>query len=233
MTASVATGTFPIHIHNNSKAHSRWPSNAACLTSGHGRQLCCALLRVNVRTQIQTLADTVVTVVTDDGGGAYVSADDIPEPAEIHLQHSRASTSVCGRGVQLSLGPRKRYLERSFLAGSIPLRRRVCDSEEQRSLSRLSWFPWHSREEPCSEGANQKAALSPPQAAFHVEVYRARPYTPGLLFPMLSPRMADDWSLATDGPSWRQSPALCQSCAALSRQMITLRMRTAIPSAPE
>lgn len=41
MMASVATGTFPIHIHNNSKAHSRWPSTAECLPSAHRRQLCC------------------------------------------------------------------------------------------------------------------------------------------------------------------------------------------------
>lgn len=98
------------------------------------------LSRVNPRTQIQTLADSVVTVVTDvlGGEGAYVSADEIPEPGEIHLHHSRASTALRGRDVQLSLGPRKRYLMGSFLAGSIPVRRRVCDSEEQRSLSRLS-----------------------------------------------------------------------------------------------
>lgn len=71
MTASVATGTFPIHIHNNSKAHSRWPSRAACLPSGHRRQLC-ALTHVNLRTQIQTLADTVVTVVMDRGALTYL-----------------------------------------------------------------------------------------------------------------------------------------------------------------
>lgn len=71
MTASVATGTFPIHIHNNSKAHSRWPSTAACLPSGHRRQLC-ALTHVNLRTQIQTLADTVVTVVMDRGALTYL-----------------------------------------------------------------------------------------------------------------------------------------------------------------
>lgn len=100
------------------------------------------LSRVNPRTQIQTLADSVVTVVTDvlgrRGWGSYVSADEIPEPGEIHLHHSRASTALRGRDVRLSLGPRKRYLMGSFLAGSIPVRRRVCDSEEQRSLSRLS-----------------------------------------------------------------------------------------------
>lgn len=74
---------------------------------------------------------------SDGPGGPYVSADDIPQPAEIHLQRSPASTSPWGREVHLSSGPRRRYLMRIFLAVSISRRRRVFDSEEQQPLSQL------------------------------------------------------------------------------------------------
>lgn len=235
MTASVATGTFPIHIHNNSKAQTQCPPlppRSVFIIRSPAAALC-TFTRNPENTnatnpgalQIQTLADTVVTVLMDVGG-PYVSADDIPEPAEIHLQqHSRASTSLYGRGVQLSSAPRKRYLMRVSPTASIPLhRRRVCDSEEQRSLSRLFWFSWHSREEPCSEGAIQGASLSPPQAAFHVETHRAQTFTH---LDCCSQRSVLVWQTAValqetvpHGDSL--CPALCQS-RAVKRQRSAVR----------
>lgn len=170
MMASLATSTFPIHIHNNSKAHSRWPSTAECLPSAHRRQLCCDTF---TRKPENTNPDTCrLSCDSSDGrvlgGRAYVSADEIPEPGKIHLHHSRASTALHGRDVQLSQGPRKRYLMGSFLAGSIPVRLLSVGSSDFHGITGKS----HAMRERI-----QKAALSPPQAAFHVEVYRAWTFT--------------------------------------------------------
>lgn len=129
---------------------------------------------------------------------------------------------------------------RIFLAVSISCRRRrVFDSEETQSLSQLFWFSRHSREEPCSERASESKSHTQSAAGCIscADTPCANLHTPGLLFPTLSPRMEDGWSVVRDGPSWRQSasrsvPKPWGEAAALNRQMITLRMRTGIPSAP-
>lgn len=84
----------------------------------------------------------------------------------------------------------------------------------------------------------KKAHSVQPQAAFHAEIHGAQNlHAPGPLFPALSPRSADGWSLGRDGPSWRRSasrsePEPSGETAALRRQMITLRMRSGASSAP-
>lgn len=125
-----------------------------------------------------------------------------------------AATLRCNRDVQLSAGLRKRYLMWIFPPVSIAHRRRrcVCDSEEQRSLSRLFWFSWHCRSQPCSDQAISTSHTCVAASRYIARCTACKPQVSGLVFPV-APRLLGAFSLAGDGPSWRQSV----SCSVLQR----------------
>lgn len=113
------------------------------------------------------------------------------------------ATKLCNRDVQISLGLRKRYLMWIFPPVSIAhhhcRRRCVCDSEEQRFLSRLLWFSWHPWQEPCSDRA---VTTSHSQAARYISGEISLPAkTPNLwVVLLLTLRLSNDVFLAGDSP---------------------------------
>lgn len=99
---------------------------------------------------------------------------------------------------------RKRYLTWIFPQVSIAhrrRRRRICDSEEQRSFKkRLVWFSWHSREEPCSDRA---IPTTPHWRCYRLLAACKPPNLSRVL--SVAPRRFDGSNLAGDCPSWRRS----------------------------